>query len=268
MFDFEWINRNLFFDAYTRTASFWHGSELSSLGVPASEAERKLLKPWLDSVRPSVLDGSYKIPVSDGSGRDRKMLRRAFLLLEEAGYRRKSGQLLNEDGVQLAFEILTRSAREEKLAIAFRRSLERLGMKIAIRTVDDSQYQRRTQEYDYDMVLQTYTASLSPGIEQIWRWGSKTKDIPGTFNFAGVSDPAIDAMIDHLLQAKTRDEFITAVRAYDRLLISGDYLVPLFHIKNQWVARWSYIGRPEKSPLYGYQFETWWDKRTETGDSK
>ena len=127
--------------------------------------------------------------------------------------------------------------------------------------MDDAQYQRRVQDYDYDMVLRTYTASLSPGIEQIWRWGTRAADIPGTFNFAGVKDPAIDAMIDALLQAKTREEFITAVRAYDRLLISGDYLVPLFHIDQQWVGRWEYIGRPENTSLYGYQFETWWDKR-------
>ena len=264
LFDFEWINRNLYFGAYTRTASFWHGSELSSLGVPASDAELELLEPWLDKVSPDVLAGTYRPPVSDGSGRDRSLYRKALGLFAEAGFKRKDGRLVDSDGIPLSFEILSRSSRQEKLAIAYRRNLEKLGISVSIRTVDDSQYQRRVQAYDYDMVLQTYSASLSPGIEQIWRWGSRSADVPGTFNFAGVNDPAIDAMIDHLLQARTREEFVAAVRAYDRLLISGNYLVPLFHIDDQWVARWSHIERPKNTSIYGYQFETWWDNRVNT----
>ena len=263
LFDFEWINRNLFFGAYQRTVSFWHGSELSSHGIAASKKELEYLATWMDRVKPKVLKGTYEPPISDGSGRDRKVMRQAFKLLKEAGYKRKGERLVNSKGEPLQFEILTRSSRQEKLAIAFRRSLEKLGIEVSIRTVDDSQYQRRVQEYDYDMVMQTYTASLSPGIEQIWRWGSRSKDVPGTFNFAGASDPALDAMIDHMLQAKTREDFVDAVRAYDRLLISGDYLVPLFHIDEQWVARWDYIKRPENTSIYGYQFETWWDGRAE-----
>ena len=203
LFDFEWINRNLFFGAYQRTVSYWHGSELSSFGVEASPKELEYLAPWMDRVKPEVLKGTYVPPVSDGSGRDRKVMRKAFRLLKEGGFTRKGEQLVGADGKPIRFEILTRSSRQEKLAIAYRRSLEKLGIEVSIRTVDDSQYQRRVQEYDFDMVLQTYTASLSPGIEQIWRWGSRSKDVPGTFNFAGVSDPAIDAMIDHMLQAKT-----------------------------------------------------------------
>ncbi len=258
LFDFEWINRNLFFDAYERTGSFWHGSELSSLGVPASAQERALLSPYMDRMKPSVLDGTYRPPVSDGSGRDRNLLRKAYKTLREAGYRQNGGKLADSNGNALQFEILTRSQRQEKLAITYRRSLAKLGIEVSIRTVDDAQYQRRVQDYDYDMVMQTYTASLSPGIEQIWRWGIKAADIPGTFNFAGAMDPALDAMIDHMLQAKSRENFITAVRAYDRLLISGDYLVPLFHINQQWVARWGHIKRPGATSLYGYQYETWW----------
>ncbi|MGI9351148.1 MAG: extracellular solute-binding protein, partial [Rhizobiaceae bacterium] len=230
LFDFEWANRNLFFDAYKRTVSFWHGSELSSYGIPASAEELALLKPYLEQVKPSVLEGIYAPPVSDGSGRDRKILRKAFGKLKKAGFARKGSDLVDSEGRVLQFEILTRSERQEKLAIAYKRSLEKLGIRVDIRTVDDAQYQRRVQNYEYDMIIQTYTASLSPGIEQIWRWGSRSTDVPGTFNFAGANDPALDALIDKLLQAKTRQEFITAVRAYDRFLISGDYLVPLFHV--------------------------------------
>jgi len=263
LFDFEWINRNLFFGAYERTVSFWHGSELASHGVEASAKELEYLAPWMDRMKPDVLNGTYTPPVSDGSGRDRKVMRHAFKLLKQAGYTRQGEKLIGPDGAALQFEILTRSSRQEKLAIAYRRSLEKLGIEVSIRTVDDSQYQRRVQAYDYDMVMQTYTASLSPGIEQIWRWGSRSKEVPGTFNFAGVADPAIDAMIDHMLQAKSRKDFVDAVRAYDRLLISGDYLVPLFHIDEQWVARWDYLKRPEATSIYGYQFETWWDARAQ-----
>ena len=263
LFDFEWINRNLFFGAYQRTVSYWHGSELSSFGVEASPKELEYLAPWMDRLKPEVLKGTYVPPVSDGSGRDRKVMRKAFRLLKEGGFTRKGEQLVGADGKPIRFEILTRSSRQEKLAIAYRRSLEKLGIEVSIRTVDDSQYQRRVQEYDFDMILQTYTASLSPGIEQIWRWGSRSKDVPGTFNFAGVSDPAIDAMIDHMLQAKSREDFVDAVRAYDRLLISGDYIVPLFHIDEQWVARWNHIERPVDTSIYGYQFETWWDARAQ-----
>ena len=156
---------------------------------------------------------------------------------------------------------LSKSEREEKIALAFSRSLERLGIEMTIRTVDDAQYQQRAQDYDYDMIIWSYSASLSPGIEQIWRWGSNAATIPGTFNMAGVQDPALDAAIEHIVKSRSRDDFVTAVRAYDRLLMAGHYLVPLFHIKEQWVARWKYIERPENTSLYGYQYETWWDNR-------
>lgn len=263
LFDFEWTNRNLFFGAFKRTVSFWHGSELSSYGVPASPKELEYLAPYMDQVKKDSVQGTYAPPVSDGSGRDRNILRKAFSILKKAGFKRQGGVLVNSSGNTLSFEVLTRSSRQEKLAISYKRSLEKLGIQVDIRTVDDAQYQRRVQEYDYDMVLQTYTASLSPGIEQIWRWGSRSRDVPGTFNFAGASSPALDAMIDNMLKAVSREDFVAAVRAYDRLLISGNYLVPLFHIDEQWVARWDYIGRPEKTALYGYRFETWWDKRAE-----
>jgi len=263
LFDFEWTNRNLFFDAYKRTVSFWHGSELSSYQVPASPRELELLGSYKDRVNKSVLDGTYQPPISDGSGRDRKIFRKAFKILTKAGFKRVGSKLVDGNGNPLEFEILTQSTRQEKLAIAYMRSLETLGINVSIRTVDDAQYQQRVQEYDYDMVLQTYRASLSPGIEQVWRWGSRSRDLPGTFNFAGTADPALDAMIDHMLKAVTREDFVAAVRAYDRLLISGNYLVPLYHLDEQWAARWNHIKHPDKTPLYGYRVETWWDERAQ-----
>lgn len=263
LFDFEWVNKNLFFGKYNRTASFWHGSNLSSLGIPASEEEKALLKPFMGQIKPEVLAGTYKPPISNGSGRDRKLLRKASNLLKQAGYTMKEGQLIGADGKPMEFEILTLGQRQEKLAIIYRRSLEKLGITVNIRNVDDAQYQRRTKKFDYDMVLQTYTASLSPGIEQLGRWATVSTNLEGSFNYAGANDPALDALIEEILEARSREDFVTAVRAYDRLLISGDYLVPLYHLDQQWVAHRSYIKAPENTSLYGYRLESWWDARAE-----
>ena len=263
LFDFEWINKNLYFGAYKRTASFWHGSELSAFKRPAGPKELEYLADFTGAVEPDVMNGTYEPEINDGSGRDRKVLRKAFRTLKEAGFTRQGTTLLKPDGQPFSFEILSQNAGQEKLAISYSRLLQKLGIKVSVRTVDAAQYQRRTQQYDYDMVLKSYTASLSPGIEQIWRWGSRSKDIDGTFNYAGVADPAIDAMINKLLTAYDKESFVAAVRAYDRVLISGHYLVPLYHTDEQWVARRNYIKRPEATPLYGYRLESWWDSRAE-----
>jgi peptide/nickel transport system substrate-binding protein len=263
VFDFEWANRNLYEGAYARTESFWQNSTLSALGVPASPTELRLLGPASAHVEPDVLDGSYRLPKTDGSGRDRKVLKQAFDLLRSAGYHIEGGRMLGPDGKPLVFEILTQNQDQEKLAISYQRGLSALGIAASIRTVDDSQYQERTQKFDYDMILKTFAASLSPGLEQATRWGSAARDIEGSDNFAGVADPDIDAMIEHILTAKTPEEFEAAVRAHDRLLISGHYVIPLYHIGEQWVARWKYIGHPDKLPLYGVQYPAWWDQRVQ-----
>jgi peptide/nickel transport system substrate-binding protein len=260
-FDFNAVNKNLFFGAYSRTASFWQGSRLSALGIAADAREREMLGKWPQAVAPEVLEGTYRPPESDGTGQDRKSLRAAFELLGKAGYKRNGASLVDADGKPLAFEILTRDDSEERLALAYKRSLASLGIDASIRSVDDAQYQRRLQDYDYDMILATYSASLSPGIEQTARWGSASRDIPGTFNYSGAADPAIDAAIEAMLDAVGEDEFVSSVRALDRLLISGHYVVPLFHLKQQWVARWKHIGHPPGTPLYGYYLPAWWDER-------
>ncbi|MCB1460086.1 MAG: ABC transporter substrate-binding protein [Nitratireductor sp.] len=261
VFDFEFVNRNLYFDVYKRTGSFWQGSSLSALGRPADERERALLAPFPDAVQPDVMNGTWTPPVSDGSGKDRKILRAAFNLLARAGYTRQGSRLVNARGEPLAFEILTRNQGEEKLAIAWKRSLELLGISVTLRTVDDSQYQQRLQGFEYDVIMGYYSASLSPGVEQTGRWGSSSRDLPGSFNYAGVADPAIDAMIEAMLNAHAQADFDAAVRALDRVLISGHYLVPLYHLNEQWVASWDHLAHPETTPLYGNQLTTWWDRR-------
>lgn len=264
LFDFEWANKNLFFDTYRRTSSYWQDSELSSLGKPMSEGEKALLADFPDAVLPEVADGTYTAPISDGSGTDRKLLRQALGLLRQEGYVLKDGKLVDGSGKPMAFEILIAgdagiSGQDvEKLAISYQRSARKLGIEVELRLLDDTQYQRRKGDFDFDMVVVRYSSSLSPGAEQFFRWGSRSQDMKGSFNFAGIAEPAIDAIIDAMLAARSEEDFRDAVRAYDRLLISGHYVVPLYHLGERQYARWTRIARPEKTPLYGPQLPTYW----------
>ena len=260
LFDFEWANRSLYDNTYKRTHSFWDGSDLSSYGKPADAREREILAPYPDAVLPEIMDGTWTLPVTDGSGRDRKIQRAALTLLQDAGYSIDNGKLLDADGQHFAFDLMTQNEGQEKLAIAFQRSLSALGIEMTIRTVDDAQYQQRSQTFDYDMIMKAFSSSLSPGAEQINRWGSASRDQQGSFNFSGAASPALDAAIDALLNARTADDFRSSVRAYDRVLLSGHYVIPAFHLGKSWVAHRSRIAEPEgEPPLYGYYLPAWWD---------
>jgi len=262
-FDFEWLNKNLYENAYKRTQSFWQNSALSSLGVPASPLELQLLGEAQKQLSPDILKGDYQLPVTDASGRDRKILKRAFDLLKSAGFKLAGNKMLAPDGKPLTFEILSQNLEQEKVALAYQRNLAPLGIIVSIRTVDDSQYQERTQRFDYDMILKSYPASLSPGLEQVRRWDSKARETEGSENFAGAANPDIDRMIQNILMAKTDNEFQAAVRAHDRLLVSGHYLIPLYHVGEQWYARWQHLGHPKHIPLYGAYLPAWWDQRAQ-----
>lgn len=264
IFDFEWVNKNLYNGVYTRTNSFWQGSTLSSYRVPANDIEKALLAPFPDAVSEDIMNGTYALPVSDGSGRDRKILREALGLFKEAGYEIKDGKLVDASGTQLSFEVLPQNEDQEKLALAYQRFAKALGVDMSLRTVDDAQYQQRSQTYDFDIIIKAFSSSFSPGAEQIWRWSSRAVEPEGTFNFAGVASPAIDAMIDALVNARTTEDFQAAVRAYDRTLLSGHYVIPAYHLDQTWIARRNYIKFPEgKQPIYGYQLPVWWDSRAE-----
>jgi peptide/nickel transport system substrate-binding protein len=258
MFDFEWTNRNLYAGRYQRLGSYWQGSELSALGKSADATERALLAPYPGSVPPDVMNGTYEPARTDGTGRDRKEMKRAYDILVSQGYKIQNEQLLDPRGTPLAFEILTRSVGEERLGLAYKRTLERLGIAVSIRTVDDAQYQKRLQTFDYDVILGAYSSSLSPGYEQFSRWGSQSKEVEGSFNFAGVSDPVIDMLLDKMLSARGNEEFTSVVRALDRVLISGHYMVPIYYQPEQWVARWAHLQHPDKTSLIGNQLNTWW----------
>lgn len=261
LFDFEWINRSYFFGLYARSPSFFAGSELSAYGRPADAGERALLQPLLPQLRPEWIDGSFRLPVSDGSGRDRPALRKALLLLSQAGYDLDGALLRHRTSKQpLAFEILVTTRDQERIALALRRDLRRAGVEASVRTVDAVQFDQRRLGYDFDMIQNRWDQSLSPGNEQYFYWGSEAADNPGTRNYMGVKDPAIDRMIAVMLEARERPDFVAAVRALDRVLMSGFYAIPLYNSPAQWIARWNRIERPAVTALSGYLPETWWYK--------
>jgi peptide/nickel transport system substrate-binding protein len=261
LFDFGWVNQNFFFGLYERSGSYFEGSELSSLGRPADDRERKLLAPFPQAVRADIMNGTWRPESSDGSGRDRDNLKKALALFTEAGFDLKGGILRNRaSGQPLSFEILVTSKDQERLALSFGRDLKRAGIAARVRVVDAVQYDRRRLTYDYDMIQNRWDQSLSPGNEQHFYWSSEAAGVDGTRNYMGARNPAIDAMIAALLRARGREEFVSAVRALDRTLISGFYVVPLFHLPEQWVARWAHIEHPQATSLFGYLPETWWRK--------
>jgi len=260
MLDFEWMNRNLYHGLYQRTQGFWDGSELSSIGRPANEREHALLAPFPHAVDDDVMAGRWRAPTTNASGFDRNNTIRAWEILQDLGFYRNKTQIYHPNGRPLSFEIMTRSLEEERVALAYQRSLARLGIAVQVRRVDDSQYQNRLGTFDYDMIIGRLSASLSPGNEQLRRWGSASRDEEGSFNYAGVANVAVDAAIEAMLAAVEPEDFIAAVRALDRLLISGHYYLPLYHMNEQWVARWAHIEHPDHTPLYGVQLPTWWHK--------
>ncbi len=259
LFDFEWINRNFFFGLYKRSASFFDDSELSAYRRPADAHERDLLAPFPGAVRADVLDGSWTPPPTDGSGHDRAALRQALTLLQAAGYQLQGTTLRQRtSGRPLAFEIMVVSRDQQRLALAFSHNLQRAGIDAQVRLVDDVQYQQRLLSYDFDVIEYRREQSLSPGNEQSFYFGSAAADQQGTRNYMGVRSPAADAMIAALLQANSRGEFVGAVRALDRVLVSGSYVVPLFYLPRQWVAHAADVLHPVRTSLFGYLPETWW----------
>jgi peptide/nickel transport system substrate-binding protein len=261
LFDFEWINRNYFFGLYGHSASFFAGSELSAYERPADDREREFLKPFASHVAPEILDGSYRLPVSDGSGRDRASLRKALGLLSEAGYDLHGAVLRNRaTKAPLAFEILVTTRDQERIALAFARDLKRAGIEASVRAVDGVQFDQRRLAFDFDMIQNRMDQSLSPGNEQSFYWGSEAAGTQGSRNYMGAKDHAIDAMIAIMLEARQHDEFVSAVRALDRVLMSGFYAIPLFNMQEQWIARWNRIERPKATALSGYLPETWWQR--------
>ena len=255
-YDHEWINKALYNNAYTRTDSYFDNSPLASSGLP-SENELKLLNPWKNQLPKEIFNQTYHPPVSDGSGMPRDNLRIAKKILEGEGWFVEDGKLM-KDGKEFAFEFLIVSPSVEKIALAFQKTLEVLGITMSVRTVDSSQYQARMLNYDFDMIKASWNVSLSPGNEQQFYWGSEVGKKDGSKNYAGVNSPVVDSLIETLIGAKTREELTTVIHALDRVLLWGHYVIPLYHSNTARIAYWNFLEFPDEIPLYGLVIESWW----------
>ncbi len=257
-FDFDWINKALLHDGYARTTSMFTGSDMAPRGEP-KDAERALLEPWRGRIPDAVFGPPYMPPETDGSGRPRANLKRAAALFEEAGWKVEDGKRLMPDGRPARLEITIRRPSNQKIALAYVRNLERLGLTADVRLVESAQFQGMIDTYDFDMVFAFWGVTLSPGNEQQNYWGSRTANQPGGRNWAGVDDPAVDAMIDALGSAEDRNELVAAARALDRVLMWNRYVLPLYHDPGQRLARWTRVAKPDTVPVYGLRLETLWD---------
>lgn len=257
-FDFEWTNKNLFNGAYTRTASYFSNSELASSGLPGPD-ELALLEPFRDRLPPEVFDKEFKPPASDGSGNIRRNLRAALKLLREAGWEIKDGKLVSpDDGLPMGIEFLILSPNFKRIIAPLVKNLEKLGVQGKIRLVDTAQYQNRLDQFDFDVIVNTFGQSLSPGNEQRNFWTSVAADINGSRNFAAVRDPVVDTLVDRVIAATDRADLITTTRALDRVLLWGHYVIPQWHIRHFRVSYWNKFSRPAITPKYALGLETWW----------
>jgi microcin C transport system substrate-binding protein len=257
-FDFEWSNKNLFYDAYTRTRSYFDNSELAASGVPQRD-ELKILEKFRGQIPERVFTTEYDPPKYDGSGNIRDGLRAALKLLKEAGWTFKGEKLVNDEtGQPFEFEILLDNPQFERIVLPFTKNLERMGIIARLRTVDPAQYEKRMDTFDYDMAVVTFPESLSPGNEQREYWGSAAADDEGSRNLLGIKNKVIDELIEELVRAPDRPSLIAYTRALDRVLQYGYYLIPNYHIAKFRVALWDKFRRPAISPKYAVGMETWW----------
>jgi microcin C transport system substrate-binding protein len=256
-FDFEWANKNLFFGAYTRTKSYFSNSELAGSGLPAAD-ELKVLEPFRGKVPDEVFTREYQPPVTDGSGNIRDGAREALKLLAEAGWTVKGQKLVNDRGEPMQFEILLNDPTWERIALPFAKNLERLGIGARVRTVDAAQAQKREDEFDFDMTVELWRQSLSPGNEQKDFWGSEAAGLRGSRNTAGIKDPVVDRLIDLVIAAPDRPALVARTRALDRVLLWGHYVIPHWHLRTFRVVYWDKFVRPAVAPKYALGFDTWW----------
>ena len=259
-FDFEWSNKNLFYNAYTRTKSFFDNSELSSQSYP-SKKELKILSKFKDKIPPEIFNEIYQPPRTDDKENGlRKNLRTARRILKDEGWIIQNDILTNKiTGEVFKFEILLRSPLFERIVLPLKRNFKKLGIEVSIRTVqDDSQYQKRLEEFDFDMVVTNFGSVISPGNEQKNWWSSEAADQPGTQNIIGVKNPVIDEIIDKLISANDREELVLYTKVLDRILLFNYYLIPQFHIGHYRVAYWNKISRPEITSKYDLGFDFWW----------
>jgi microcin C transport system substrate-binding protein len=261
--NFEEINKQLFFGQYKRVNSYFEGLELASSGLPEG-AELAILEPLRDKVPPEVFTTPYANPVTDTPEAARNNLREATRLLRDAGYEVQNHKLVNaKTGEPLTVEVLIDRPEWERIVLFYKPSLERLGIQMTLRNVDDAQYENRLRSWDYDMIVVSWGQGLSPGNEQRNYWTSQAADMAGSRNYIGIKNPAVDALVDRLIFAKSRDELVATTKALDRVLLWNHYVVPQWTYGKVRSARWDRFGRPPELPKYGSgSFPTiwWWDQ--------
>jgi microcin C transport system substrate-binding protein len=257
-FDFEFANKNLFYGLYKRTNSYFENSDMKAEGKP-TPAELALLEPFRDKLPKAVFEEPYTSPVSDGSGTDRKLLREAAKLLDEAGCKLKDKVRVCPSGEPLDIEFLMYEASFERIIAPYIKNLQAIGVSASIRRVDSAQYQRRVKAYDFDVVTSRFVMRLTPGIELRNYWGSENADVEGSVNLAGIKDPVIDALINKVVEAKSREDLVAATRAIDRVLRAGHYWVPQWYKASHHIAYWNKFSFPAQKPKYSRGApDTWW----------
>ena len=266
-FDFEWTNKQLFYGAYNRTKSFFSNSDLASSGLP-SEAELALLEPYRDDLPPELFTQEYKSPETDGSGNNRKNIRKAIKLLQASGWTFKGTDLVNaETGKPFKFEILLYSKDFERVVLPYIKNLKKLGIEASARVVDSTNYIRIVRDFEFDMIIGGFGQSNSPGNEQRDYWFSKFADHKGSRNLIGIKDPVVDVLIEKIISAHTRDDLIAACRALDRVLLWNHYVIPQWYINKHRIAYWDKFSLPQKAPMYGdVGFFNWWMKQAEASE--
>jgi microcin C transport system substrate-binding protein len=257
-FDFEWTNRNIFFDQYTRTESYFSNSELAATGLPEGE-ELEILERYRGRIPEEVFTTTYWAPSTDGTGWPRQNLTAAFELFAQAGWQVEDMVLVNaETKKPMSFEILLVSPAFERVMLPLVRNLKRLGIDARLRLVDQSQYINRLRSFDFDMIIGSWGESESPGNEQRSYWGSEAADSTGSRNRAGIKDPVIDALIEEVIKAPTRESLVSRTRALDRVLLWGHYVIPNWHLRKQRILYWDKFSRPEKPARFGTSTDLWW----------
>jgi microcin C transport system substrate-binding protein len=262
VFDFEEMNKQIFFGKYIRIASYFEGTELASSGLPTGQ-ELEILETVRDKVPADVFTTPYTNPTGGNSDAVRSNMREALRLLKDAGYELRNTKLVNaKTGEQLSVELLSDEPSFEKVMLFFSPSLERLGVNVSVRTVDSSQYINRLRNWDFDITINSWPESLSPGNEQRGYWGSQAADQPGSENIIGIKNPAVDALIERVIFAKNREELVAATRALDRVLLWNFYVVPQWSYPYERTARWDRFSHPNNMPQYGrsaFPNIWWWD---------
>jgi microcin C transport system substrate-binding protein len=260
-FDFEWTNKSIMYSSYDRTHSVFQNSDMMASGKPGGD-ELRLLDPFRGKVPDEVFGEPFVPPVSDGSGQDRALLRRSGQLLQDAGYVIKNGKRIGPSGEPISIEFLLDTPSFQAHHMPFIKNLATLGIEAKIRLVDPVQSQQRRNDFDYDVVIQRFGFSATPGDSLRSYFSSQSAALKGSQNLAGIADPAIDAMIDHIIAAQSRAALTTACRALDRLIRAGRYWIPHWYKASHWIAYWDIFGRPPTKPRYARGvLETWWHDR-------